>query len=798
MPFIKWFKDLTIQDVATVGGKNASLGQMIAQLSNKEIKIPQGFAVTAQAYWHYLDHNKLKNKLQDCIAQLLNPDDLTTLKRIGNEIRTLIVRGSMSDELAQEIINAYHELSRMYGIDQCDVAVRSSATAEDLPTASFAGQQETYLNVRGDQELLEACKKCMASLFTDRAIIYRIEHGFDHFQVALSIGVQKMIRSDLASSGVAFSLDTETGFADVVMIDSSWGLGESIVKGLVIPDEFVIQKKLLEQGFQAIIKKQLGDKKIKIIYSKNGHAVEEVPTSEYEQTHFSLTNEEITLLARQVIIIENHYSQLNSRWCPMDIEWAKDGQDGTIYIVQARPETVHAGKKKNRIFKQYKIEKVDTAPLITGLSIGQQIVTGKARVIENIAHIDQVQEGEIIITQMTDPDWVPALKRVKGLITDRGGRTCHAAIVSRELGIPAIVGTEQATQLIKTGQEITLDCSQGVVGFVYDGKKEFEIIETKLEALQKPSVSILVNIADPDSAFTVCQLPVDGVGLARIEFIITNAIKIHPMALLKPEVIDDPQVQQTIDKLTAAYEHKKDFFIDTLAYGIGTIAGAFYPRPVIVRLSDFKTNEYRNLIGGTYFEPQEENPMLGFRGANRYYNERYKDAFALECAALVKAREVMGLRNIIVMVPFVRTTAEAKEVLDLMEDYGLEQTNELRIIMMCEIPANVVLIDDFCQLFDGISIGSNDLTQLVLGVDRDSALLAQEFDERNPAVLQMMKQAVEGAKRNKVYSGICGQAPSDYLEVARFLIDVGIESLSLNADAIIPFLLRFNSVKNRP
>lgn len=795
MNYIKWFADITINDIPSVGGKNASLGQMISQLNDKKVLIPNGFAIIAQAYWYYVDYNKLRTTMEQTLSRLKGVNDLDVLQRVGKEVRAMFLGGTLPNDLAQEIIEAYHELSQQYHVDNCDVAVRSSATAEDLPTASFAGQQETYLNIKGDKELLEACKKCIASLFTDRAIAYRIEHNFDHFQVGLSVGVQKMVRSDLGSSGVAFSLDTETGFANVVMIDSSYGLGESIVQGLVIPDQFVVHKELLEKGYKPIIKKALGDKKTKIVYVKKGDAVTQVPTSVHEQTHFSLTDEEILLLAHQVILIENYYSELNKRWTPMDVEWAKDGQDNKIYIVQARPETVHGAEKNGHILKQYVLKEKAGEPLVTGLSIGQQIISGTARVIKDINHIGQIQDGEIIITEMTDPDWVPVMKRAAALVTDRGGRTCHAAIVSRELAIPAIVGTHNATAAIKTGQLITVDCSQGAMGFVYSGKKEFDVIETKIGTLQKPPVSLMVNLADPDSAFHLCQLPVDGVGLARIEFIITNTIKIHPMALIKTSVIKDQKIIKEIDELTAAYDNKKDFFIDSLACGIGMIAAAFYPRTVIVRLSDFKTNEYRNLIGGTYFEPEEENPMIGFRGASRYYNERYKEAFFLECAALKKVRDIMGLKNVTIMVPFVRTTHEGKQVLDIMAQQGLKQSNDLRIIMMCEVPSNVILIDDFCTLFDGISIGSNDLTQLTLGVDRDSALLAGSFDERDPAVKIMMKQAVEGAIRNKVYNGICGQAPSDYPEIAQFLIDVGIESLSLNPDAIIPFLLRFSTVK---
>ena len=793
MKFIKEFEELTIQDVPIVGGKNASLGQMIKELGKEGVKIPTGFAVTAEAYWHYIDSNQLRDPLQKVMARLKDYNEIPVLQAVGKEIRKMIVDAVMPDELAAEIKQAYHTLSKRYGQTDCDVAVRSSATAEDLPTASFAGQQETFLNVRGDEQLIKSVKKCIASLFTDRAIVYRMEQGFDHFKVALSVGVQKMIRSDLASSGVAFSLDTETGFKDVVMIDSAYGLGESIVKGIVTPDEFLVYKPTLEQGFKPIIKKRLGDKKSKIVYSTNdGELITTVSVTPKEQLKFSLTDDEILELARSVVIIENHYSDLRNAWSPMDVEWAKDGQDGKLYIIQARPETVHATKKHNNILKLYSLQKDGHKLLVVGLSVGRKITHGVVRVIESAKQIDQVQKGDVIVTAMTDPDWVPAMKRAAAIVTERGGRTCHAAIVSRELGIPAIVGARDAMQKLKTGQEVTIDCADSSRGFVYEGKIPFEVEEIELKTIPKLPIDLMVNIADPDSAFSVSELPVQGVGLARLEFIITNAIQVHPMALLQPDKVTDKEVAQKIDDLAAAYPSKKDFFIDSLAQGIEMIGAAFHPRPVIARLSDFKTNEYRNLIGGSFFEPEEENPMLGFRGASRYYNELYKDAFELECAAFKKVREVMGLTNVQVMVPFVRTIHEAIEVLKIMKQHGLEQNKDgLSIIMMCEIPSNVILIDEFLKHFAGISIGSNDLTQLTLGVDRDSELLAEAFSEKDPAVYKMFSLAIEGAKRNKKYSGICGQAPSDYPEVADFLIKEGIQSISLNPDSVIPFLMRY-------
>jgi pyruvate,water dikinase len=668
--------------------------------------------------------------------------------------------------------------------------VRSSATAEDLPTASFAGQQETYLNVHDDEELLRACQKCFASLFTDRAIIYRIEKGFDHFKVALSIGVQKMIRSDLACSGVMFTLDPETGFKDVVTINASYGLGESIVQGLVTPDEYVVHKPTFQAGFKSIIKKYVGAKQAKMIYTDSAELIKTVPVSSQQQHEFVLTDDEILELAQFSLIIEREYSALKKSWTPMDIEWAKDGIDGKLYIIQARPETVQA-RKDNNVLLQYRLKDLahNAKPLVTGQSIGQKIATGAVRVIHNVTEIAQLQEGEILVTQMTDPDWVPAMRKAAGIITDHGGRTCHAAIVSRELGLAALVGAGNATELLQNEENVTLDCSRGAIGAVYKGILPFTTTKIKLSTLPKPCVPYMVNIADPDSAFECSFLPVAGVGLARVEFIISNTIKIHPMALIHPDKITDAATQKKIDELTEGYTDKKSFFVDSLSQGIGMIAAGFYPRPVIVRFSDFKTNEYRNLIGGIYFEPEEENPMLGFRGASRYYNERYKDAFALECAALKKARDVMGLTNIIIMVPFVRTTQEAQAVMREMKVHGLVRgKNNLKVYMMCELPANVVLMQKFSKYFDGFSIGSNDLTQFTLGVDRDSQMLADLFDERDEAVKEMLKLAIAGARKNKKSIGICGQAPSDYPELLPFLINCGISSISLNADSVIQAL----------
>ncbi len=793
MNYIKWFNTIGLEDIKDVGGKNASIGQMITELSDKGIRVPMGFAITSDAYWHYVKVNKLLEPMKTLLESIASIDDIQAISDVGQQIRDLFEVATIPDDLKEAIVTSYHELSKRYGVDTLDVAVRSSATAEDLPTASFAGQQETYLHVQGDEHLLEYVKKCFASLFKARAIVYRIEHGFDHFKVALSIGVQKMVRSDVGVSGVAFSLDTESGFADVVTINAAYGLGESIVQGRVIPDEFVVFKPTLECGYSPIIKKYCGDKSIKIVYGKENQLTEEMPVADHEQHQFSLSDEEILSLARSVIIIEKHYSERAGHWVPMDIEWAKDGIDGLLYIVQARPETVHATRKPRELTRYHIDQSIKNLNLIvTGRSIGQKVVSGPARIITKLEDINTIEQDEILVTDMTDPDWVPVMKRVAGIITNRGGRTCHAAIVSRELGLPALVGTHTATECIKQGQMVTIDCSRGDIGYVYNGKVPYSRETSSLEAIPPVPVDIMVNMADPDNAFNVSKLPVAGVGLARIEFIITNSIKIHPMALLYPERVKDPEARRQIDQLTVVYKDKKQYFVQTLAQQIGMIAAAFYPRPVSVRLSDFKTNEYRNLIGGIYFEPEEENPMIGFRGACRYYHEQYEQAFSLECEALKIAREMMGLCNIKVMVPFVRTTKEACAVIQALGERGLKQgCNGLQLIMMCEVPSNVILMSEFANYFDGFSIGSNDLTQLTLGVDRDSALMA-EFDERDPAVLQMMKMAVCAAHQHNRCIGICGQAPSDYPEIAEFLIDVGIDSISLNPDSVLPFFMRYS------
>lgn len=789
MNYIIWFHDINTDNQALVGGKNASLGHMINDLAD-QVRIPDGFAISVDGYWHFLQANKLVKQLQTMLDDV-DVHNLNMLKEQAVAIRTLIIDGSWPDDLQRDITQAYHELCTRYKQDDLPVAVRSSATAEDLPTASFAGQQETFLHITGDDTLLEAAKKCMASLFTERALFYRTQHGFDHMKVGLSVGVQKMVQADDGAAGVAFSCDTETGFKDVVMINGSWGLGEAVVKGAVTPDELMVFKPTLQKGYKPIIKKKLGSKKLKLVYDQHEKRVVQVDTTEQERSHFCLSDDEILELARYVTIIETYYSTKHDRWMPQDVEWAKDNVDGLLYIVQSRPETVHAAKKDQTFLRTYQltIDRTDLQILTEGLSIGQQIVSGHAHIIRSLDEIEKVKDNDIIITQMTDPDWVPVMKRAAGIITDQGGRTCHAAIVSRELGIPAIVGTGNATRAIQS-QEVTIDCTQGETGYVYAGAIPFTTTTTDLVKLPKSPVTLLVNIADPNRAFSVAQLPVRGVGLARLEFILTYQIGVHPMAIVEPKQLEPP-IEQAIAAKAVAYESPKQFFVETLAQGMGMIAAAFYPHEVCVRLSDFKTNEYRNLLGGKAFEPVEENPMLGWRGASRYYHDDFKQAFALECAAFKIAREVMGFQNIRIMVPFVRTVDEAHKVVDLMAQHGLERGKDsLQLIMMCEVPSNVLLIDQFAPLFDGFSIGSNDLTQLVLGIDRDSERLAHLFDERDDAVKKMFKMAIEGVHEADKYIGICGQAPSDYPELAQYLISLGIDSISLNPDAVIPFLMK--------
>jgi len=758
--YILWFKDVSSKDVALVGGKNASLGEMQKTLVKKGINIPNGFTLSSKAYWYFIDKNNLRKKIED-ILKGLDTADIKNLQTRGKKIRGLILSAQFPQDLEKEVKKAYQKLCQEYGRNT-DVAVRSSATAEDLPTASFAGQHETYLNVRGEENLIKACQKCIASLFTDRAISYREKTGFKHLQVALSVGVQKMVRSDKASAGVIFTLDTETGFKNVVLINGSWGVGEIVVQGKVIPDEFFVFKPTLQQGFKPLIVKNLGTKKRKLIYGKN-NGLHQMAVSLGERAKFCLSEKEILILAQWSIQIEEHYQT------PMDIEWAKDGQSGKLYIVQARPETVHVRQNKTT-FKEYILKEKTPKILIKGIAIGEKIASGKVRVIKNVKGISRFQAGEILVTTITNPDWEPVMKKASGIITNSGGRTSHAAIVSRELGVTCIVGTRQGTSVLKTGKFVTMDCSSGEVGKVYQGKVKWQEKEYSLKKLPKIKTKIMVNIGSPEIAFKNSFLPHQGVGLAREEFIIASKIKAHPLALIN--------------------KGKSQYFVDELACGVGQIAAAFWPQPVIVRFSDFKTNEYAALAGGQKFEPKEENPMLGWRGASRYYDPKFKQAFLLECQAIKKARNEFGLKNIWLMIPFCRTVEEGKKVLKIMKEAGLVKGRDgLKIIVMCEIPANVVLVDKFLDIFDGMSIGSNDLTQLTLGIDRDNAKIAYIGNEKDAAIKEMVSQVIQACRKRKKYCGICGQAPSDYPEFAEFLVEQGIESMSLNPDTVIKTMI---------
>lgn len=794
--YIRWLEEIIINDIPLVGGKNASLGEMYCELTHEGIKIPNGFAVTAESYWHVLSSAGILDKLKEVMTGL-DKTNVADLARRGKTARDLILGAGIPNDLWDEIKTAYNRLCKEYGPDT-DVAVRSSATAEDLPTASFAGQQETYLNIRGYHALREACSKCFASLFTDRAISYRIDNNFDHFKVALSIGIMKMVRSDLATSGVTFTLDTETGFRDVVFITACYGLGENIVQGAVNPDEYYVFKPTFRKGYRAIIRKNLGDKRIKMIYGRGDSKVltRNVEVPEADRKRFCLIDDDILTLARYAIIIEDHYSKKAGKPQPMDIEWAKDGISGDLFIVQARPETVKSQKAMD-VLETYHLDR--KGPVLgRGKSVGEKIASGKARVSPDVAHLSLFKPGEIIIADTTTPDWEPVMKTAAAIVTNRGGRTCHAAIVSRELGIPAVVGAEDATEKIKTGKDVTVSCAEGDEGIVYEGTLPFHVEKLLLKDLPRPKTKIMMNLGNPEEAFSLSMIPNDGVGLARMEFIISSYIKIHPMALIHPEKVTDEKVKKEINDLTFGYENKEDYFIEKLAHGVGTIAAAFYPKPVIVRMSDFKSNEYASLIGGKYFEPKEENPMIGFRGASRYYDERYREGFALECRAMKKVREETGLTNLIIMIPFCRRVDEGEKVLAEMAKNGLRcGENGLNIHVMCEIPNNVLMIDEFSKLFDGFSIGSNDLTQLVLGVDRDSELVSHDFDERDPGVMRMISMAIQGARRNHRHSGLCGQAPSDYSEFAESLVREGIDSMSLNPDSVMKITLRVIEMEKR-
>ncbi len=782
--YIRWFNELTIDDIPLVGGKNASLGEMYRELSSQGIQIPNGFAVTAEGYRYLLAQSHAWEALHIALDDL-NPEDVTDLARRALKAREIIYAAPFPIDLENQILKAYAQLNQQYG-DNISVAVRSSATAEDLPTASFAGQQDTFLNIQGEQALLEACKRCFASLFTDRAIHYRVDQGFDHFKLALSIGIMKMVRSDLDASGVMFSLDTDSGFSDVVFITGAYGLGENVVQGAVDPDEFYVHKPTFKQGYRAVLKRTLGAKKIKMIYSdgRTRESTHNVVTSEQERNHFCLTDQDVLTLTDYAIKIENHYSAKAGQGKPMDMEWAKDGLDGRLYIVQARPETV-VSQLSGTLLEQYTLTSKAT-PIVTGHSVGSKIATGTARIIDNISQLSSFKAGDVLIADITTPDWEPVMKIASAIVTNRGGRTCHAAIISRELGVPAVIGCDNATTSIKNNAPITVSCAEGDHGKVYEGILNFEIKTTDLSGLKRPKTKIMLNLGNPELAFKTSFLPNDGVGLARMEFIITESIKAHPMALIHPERVQDASELQQLKALTRYYNKPDDFFIKRLSEGVATIAAAFYPKPVVVRMSDFKTNEYATLLGGRWFEFDEANPMIGFRGASRYTHPAYAEGFALECAAMKRVRNNMGLTNVILMIPFCRRVQEAKKVLAYMAQLGLKRgENDLEIYVMCEIPNNVISIDAFSEHFDGFSIGSNDLTQLTLGVDRDSAIIAEDFDERDPGVKEMIRLAVEGAKRNSKHCGLCGQAPSDYPEMADYLVEIGIDSMSLNPDTVL-------------
>jgi pyruvate,water dikinase len=780
--FVRWFARIGIEQVPLVGGKNASLGEMFCELTPKGVQVPDGFAITAEAYRHFLREARLDERIRD-ILKGLDTRDVENLRSRGSRVRQAILAAELPSALEQEILAAYDQF-KGHQLHPVDVAVRSSATAEDLPDASFAGQQETYLNVCGHMALLDTVKRCFASLFTDRAISYRTDKGFDHFKVALSVGVQRMVRSDLATSGVMFTIDTETGFRDAVLINAAYGLGENVVQGSVNPDEYYVFKPTLKTGHKPILQKITGTKEFKLIYDVGGgKMVKNVPVPPGDRVRFALSDDEILQLARWACIIEDHYSAKRGQPAPMDIEWAKDGHTGELFIVQARPETVQSRKALDvvEVFRLKQRGKV----LVTGRSVGEKIATGPVRVIPSAQFIGQFKDGEVLVTDKTDPDWEPIMKKAAAIITNRGGRTCHAAIVSRELGVPAIVGTEQGTELLKDGQMVTVSCAEGDTGFVYEGRLPFDVQRSNLKEIARPRTKVMMNVGNPEEAFSLSFTPNDGVGLAREEFIITTYIKAHPLALLDYDKLDAPARAQ-LDTLTAGYTDKPQFFVDKLAQGVAMIAAAFYPKDVILRLSDFKTNEYANLIGGKAYEPSEENPMIGFRGASRYYHPRYQAGFALECRAVKKVRDEMGLTNLKVMIPFCRTIEEGRRVQAEMAKHGLRRgASGLELYVMCEIPSNVILAGEFCDIFDGFSIGSNDLTQLTLGVDRDSEIVAPIFDERNAAVKKLIAQVIGVCRARNRKIGICGQAPSDYPDFAQFLVEQGIDSISLNPDTVL-------------
>jgi pyruvate,water dikinase len=780
---IRWFSDIGIGDIPLVGGKNASLGEMYRELASQGVKVPNGFAVTAEAYRYFLAQAGLDQSIIQ-ILRGLDTRDIDNLRQRGSAVRNAILAATLPADLQRAITNAYIDLSEGYP-GPADVAVRSSATAEDLPDASFAGQQETYLNVQGTSALIESCKRSFASLFTDRAISYREDKGFDHFKIALSIGVQRMVRSDMAASGVMFSIDTETGFRNAVLINAAYGLGENVVQGSVNPDEYFVFKPTLKRGHRPILQKLLGTKEFKLVYDVGGgRMVKNIPVPPGDRARFAISDDEILQLARWACVIEDHYSRRRDCYTPMDMEWAKDGRTGELFILQARPETVQSQKQADSLQIYHLRQRAPV--LVTGRSVGEKIATGSVRVVKSVQQLHLVDNGDVLVADRTDPDWEPAMKKAAAIVTNRGGRTCHAAIVSRELGLPAVVGTERATDVLKDGDGVTVSCAEGDTGFVYQGQLPFDVERLNLKQLAHPRTKVMMNVGNPEEAFALSFIPNDGVGLAREEFIISNYIKVHPLALLDYNRLEDAGVKAEIDRLTIGYSDKPQFFVDKLAQGVAMIAAAFYPKDVIVRLSDFKTNEYANLVGGRRYEPTEENPMIGFRGASRYYDPRYQAGFELECRAMKKVRDEMGLTNLKLMVPFCRTVEEGRRVVAEMERHGLKRgENGLEIYVMCEIPSNVILADEFADVFDGFSIGSNDLTQLILGVDRDSEIVAHVFDERNPAVKKMIADVIRSARAKGRKIGICGQAPSDYPEFASFLVEQGIASISLNPDVVL-------------
>ncbi len=789
--YIRFFEEVGIADVELVGGKNASLGEMYRELSDQGVLVPHGFAITADAYRYMLDAAGAIERLKTTLEGM-DETDVADLARRGKRAREIVYGAGLPADLAAEIRACYRRLQDEYGED-VSLAVRSSATAEDLPTASFAGQHETYLNIRGEESLLDACRRCFASLWMDRAIHYRIDQGFDHFAVGLSIGVMKMVRSDLAASGVFFSLDTESGFRDVVFITGAYGLGENVVQGAVDPDEFYVHKPTFEQGHRAVLRRLLGDKAVKMVFVEGEvkQTVRNIPTPKADRERYCINDEDVLALSDYAIKIERHYGR------PMDMEWAKDGLDGKLYVVQARPETV-ASQRQPTVLESYAFDGGDREVLAEGRAVGEKIAAGKAHLISDVAHLHDFKPGEVLVADTTTPDWEPVMKTAAAIVTNRGGRTCHAAIISRELGVPAVVGTGDGTTTVPDGEMVTVSCAEGDTGRIYHGDVAFNVERTDVGDIKRPKTKIMINLGNPDLAFKTSFLPNDGVGLARMEFIISESIKAHPLALVHPERVSDPVAREAIERLTRLYPDGETFFVERLSEGIGTIAAAFWPKPVVVRMSDFKTNEYASLLGGADFEPHEENPMIGFRGASRYAHPAYVEGFALECRAMKRVREEMGFTNVILMIPFVRRVEEAEKVMAQMATLGLERgENGLQVYAMCEIPNNVLLIDRFADSVDGFSIGSNDLTQLTLGVDRDSEIVAFDYDERDEGVKLMIRMAVEGCARNKIHSGLCGQAPSDYPDMAEYLVELGIDSISLNPDTVIKTTQRILGLESR-